>query len=734
MDELAESLATSFSVSSNPNSTDAPHPRFSEYKRKVSNSNQESRRKEILELQRSRRFDYANHARCLVEDTWDGCDDFDDDDGEDNSMDTSSETKRKTYKPGRYYRNQLMLSEWLVEVPDDFEEEWLMVACPWGKRCLIVSARGATTAYGRNGYRVNSFPSHLPGGNRHQKRGYKENAILDCIYHEVEKTFYVLDVMNWKDNPVYDSDTEFRYFWMMSKLQEFPEIEEISKLNPYKFIPLHFHACAQDNLQQVINSTTYAMDGCLFYHRKAHYTFGRSPLVVWLKPYMLPEILNIEVSEQVLQQKPANYLSYAAHLEEVRVRKEKIAKEQEERKENRKKKRGPDRSQQFKMDLMESKWFTGKPDNFETEWCTVVCPVGQRCLVMAIDGETKWFHKKGFKLPGYFLSVLPGGNGQEYGFGPSVVTMLDCIYYEEMMTYFVLDCILWGSNDITEMGYLDRMKFVRKEMMKIPELKYITELNMFKFVSLYVYDCSLNGLDLALRQSTFDVDGLLFYNKEVQYSSGENDLIRWMKPYMLPDLFEGISVPKKLMSQMPDTYKDFESFVDDVNHGLIKNKKNKKKNNSKKKFVPDVKLDLPPQIECHSKGDNKSGKKNKNKGGNQGKQNGSSHNMGRGSAITGRGRGGHAVGDNYGRLLSQHGGRSDMDRTVYGKGSVTGYSYYGDNRDYYFSKSNYGTDPRGRRDRTRNVDPYQMSDMDAALPYYDNSNRKSARGRQYQLF
>ena len=36
---------------------------------------------------------------------------------------------------------QLMLSEWMVEIPDDFEEDWLMVMCPWGKRCLIVSAR-----------------------------------------------------------------------------------------------------------------------------------------------------------------------------------------------------------------------------------------------------------------------------------------------------------------------------------------------------------------------------------------------------------------------------------------------------------------------------------------------------------------------------------------------------------------------------------------------------------------
>ena len=39
----------------------------------------------------------------------------------------------------------------------------------------------------------------------------------------------------------------------------------------------------------------------------------------------------------------------------------------------------------FTTQLMESKWFTETPEDFETDWCTVVCPVGQRCLVVALD-------------------------------------------------------------------------------------------------------------------------------------------------------------------------------------------------------------------------------------------------------------------------------------------------------------------------------------------------------------
>ena len=95
----------------------------------------------------------------------------------------------------------------------------------------------------------------------------------------------------------------------------------------------------------------FQFDGCLFYHKKAHYTFGASPLVVWLKPYMVTEMIGVEVPERMNEQKPANYSTYAAHLEHVKEQKEKIKKDQEKRVADRKAKRGPDRSRQFKMEV-----------------------------------------------------------------------------------------------------------------------------------------------------------------------------------------------------------------------------------------------------------------------------------------------------------------------------------------------------------------------------------------------
>jgi hypothetical protein len=63
------------------------------------------------------------------------------------------------------------------------------------------------------------------------------------------------------------------------------------------------------------------IDGILFFHKKTSYTFGPTPLVVLLKPYMLPEMLEVEVSETLLAERPDSYSNYAAHLEYVAERK-----------------------------------------------------------------------------------------------------------------------------------------------------------------------------------------------------------------------------------------------------------------------------------------------------------------------------------------------------------------------------------------------------------------------------
>ncbi|XP_006888348.1 PREDICTED: snurportin-1 [Elephantulus edwardii] len=302
MEELSQALANSFSVSQELNSTAAPHPRLSQYKSKYSSLEQSERRRRLLELQKFKRLDYVNHARRLAEDDWTGMEseEEEEDKKDDEEMDIDFVKKL----PKRY-ANQLMLSEWLIDVPSDLGQEWIVVVCPVGKRALIVASRGSTSAYTKSGYRVNRFPSLLPGGNKRSSTTGKDYTILDCIYSEVNQTYYILDVMCWRGHPFYDCQTDFRFYWMHSKLPEEKGLGEKTKLNPFKFVGLKNFPCTPESLCKVLSMDfPFEVDGLLFYHKQTHYSPGSTPLVGWLRPYMVSDILGVAVPAGPLTAKP----------------------------------------------------------------------------------------------------------------------------------------------------------------------------------------------------------------------------------------------------------------------------------------------------------------------------------------------------------------------------------------------------------------------------------------------
>ncbi|XP_066199029.1 snurportin-1 isoform X7 [Saccopteryx leptura] len=306
MEELSQALAGSFSVSQDLNSTAAPHPRLAQYKSKYSTLEQSERRHQLLELQKLKRLDYVNHARRLAEDDWTGMESEEEEDkkdGEEMDMDTGKKLPKR-------YANQLMLSEWLIDIPSDLGQEWIVVVCPVGKRSLIVASRGSTSAYTKSGYCVNRFSSLLPGGNRRYPTTAKDYTILDCIYSEAKQTYYVLDVMCWRGHPFYDCQTDFRFYWMRSKLPEEEGLGENTRLNPFKFVGLQNFPCTTESLCEVLSMDfPFEVDGLLFYHKQTHYSPGSTPLVGWLRPYMVSDILGVAVPAGPLTTKP----EYAGH-------------------------------------------------------------------------------------------------------------------------------------------------------------------------------------------------------------------------------------------------------------------------------------------------------------------------------------------------------------------------------------------------------------------------------------
>ncbi|XP_065060566.1 snurportin-1-like [Rhopilema esculentum] len=303
-ERLLAAFSSDLKVSDEKNDTSAPHPRLGQYKSKTSGTDgQEYRRIQMMERQKRRRFDALNYSRKLVDGKLTA-------DELDVSMDVVGEEK-ETEKRFNPFKNQLMLSEWLVEVPPDLEEEWLMTVCPVGKRCLIVANRGTTSVYTKSGFCINRFPSLLPGGSRKTvKPG--EYSILDCVYNEGERTFYVIDLTCWKGHPVYDSETEFRFYWLKTKFEDEKELSTRSRVNPYIFKPAPCCSCKISDIQQAVAfSYSFKIDGLLFYHKRTHYTPGRTPLVGWLKPSMLPDVLGIRVPTFITDSVPiVNKLSF----------------------------------------------------------------------------------------------------------------------------------------------------------------------------------------------------------------------------------------------------------------------------------------------------------------------------------------------------------------------------------------------------------------------------------------
>ncbi|CAN7944413.1 unnamed protein product [Ixodes hexagonus] len=111
-------------------------------------------------------------------------------------------------------------------------------------------------------------------------------------------------------SPAFFSKADFRFYWLDAKLDEIPEVKETSEENRYRFLPLPRYPCSSQGLTVAMNSPLpfqAELDGLLFFHKRAHYHQGVTPLVGWLKAYMVPEILHLDVHPGYLEQRPVKH-------------------------------------------------------------------------------------------------------------------------------------------------------------------------------------------------------------------------------------------------------------------------------------------------------------------------------------------------------------------------------------------------------------------------------------------
>merc|ERR1719204_946562 len=195
-----------------------------------------------------------------------------------NIKDNKREKRRR--KRRIEYGRMLMQPEWLVEIPSDLSDEWRVMARPEGKRCMVSSRDCFTTARSRDGEVMFKFNSSLPGGSR-ARTGGNSCSVIDCIYNEDTKTFYVIDVLKWNYLDFHEHDIEFRSCWVSMKIEE--NREPISKTNEYLFQCPSLHPCDSDKLRLCYEEDSYPVDGLLFFHTETLYNCGLTPLVLLWK-------------------------------------------------------------------------------------------------------------------------------------------------------------------------------------------------------------------------------------------------------------------------------------------------------------------------------------------------------------------------------------------------------------------------------------------------------------------
>lgn len=268
---------------------------------------QSERRHALLELQRQRRNESLDEHRSIepLKSVWEKV----------------IQRRHQTQHNEKHLmvKNQIMLSEWLKEVPDDLEN-WYIKPCPKGTRVLVIAANGVTRAFNKYGAFMRRFRTDFPGDARNQ---HNAMTILDCVYVPSANEYFVLDILAYGSQAFTDCEAEFRFFWLESQMYE-SNFVDITDSHECAFRIVEKVSCCNElALNQLFTmfpiwpNDQPQLDGFLFYHKEASYVHGRTPLVGWLFAFMIPELFNVpEINENYLNAKPANYSNYLDYIQQ----------------------------------------------------------------------------------------------------------------------------------------------------------------------------------------------------------------------------------------------------------------------------------------------------------------------------------------------------------------------------------------------------------------------------------
>jgi snurportin-1 len=132
---------------------------------------------------------------------------------------------------------------------------------------------------------LHTFPSLLPNGR--PRSGPKDGwTVLDCVFHEPDQTYYVLDMLCWRGFELYDCTAEFRLFFLRSKFTEELSpggIAAVGPSNRHRFVPVVYQDADPAGIMRMYQGPVpFLRDGLVFVNKQGYYELGLSPLqLVW---------------------------------------------------------------------------------------------------------------------------------------------------------------------------------------------------------------------------------------------------------------------------------------------------------------------------------------------------------------------------------------------------------------------------------------------------------------------
>ncbi|XP_050092186.1 snurportin-1 [Anopheles aquasalis] len=294
---------------------------------------QQERRERLLEEQRSaRQHEFDSGRPGLLQEIENHASE-DPEDAEAEIMECQPSTqpnaaqrRHRMSRRSKLYAKKLQLSEWMYERPEDLEN-WYSVPCPVGQRCLLVIRNKLAIAYDKRGQSIATVRTNI---HVQDKRG---PIVLDCVLTS-NHIFYILDVLVYQQLDLVQCDCQFRYTWIANKFTEDELNERFNAKSTIKknrlelkLLP-HYDCTPLDSLAECLahypafDDVGTQLDGFLFYHKASHYVYGKTPLVTWLFPFMLSDVLQLPVGlvhQGYDEQRPAtydgNYAQFIAEFE-----------------------------------------------------------------------------------------------------------------------------------------------------------------------------------------------------------------------------------------------------------------------------------------------------------------------------------------------------------------------------------------------------------------------------------